>query len=292
MGGTLSLTLTLTLTLTCRLPWPGCRPSLLALAWGAQGYERAYGIAGCAGRGRGGCFMVGTEGVPVARAAGGTGRPLGAARSRSALEPLRGRLFRALWMAALASSIGSWMLGVTVMWRMAALTDSALLVALVQTVGSLAVVALAVPAGAISDLWPRKTILVFTQAWAAASAVVFAVVAALGLLDPAAILILTFSISLATTLGWPAWQMTLPEVALPAPMPAAVALNSAQWNIAQVLGPLLTGFQQSFNRLCLSLPRSSSQRGIQLSDIPFPTWLTVLSLLDRLGFWRRGERFE
>ncbi|MCL6092097.1 MAG: MFS transporter [Actinobacteria bacterium] len=163
------------------------------------------------------------------------------APSRSAWDPLRGPLFRVLWAAALASSMGSWVEGVTVMWRMAALTGSPLLVSLVQTAGSLAIVALAVPAGAISDLWPRKVVLALTQGWAVATMVVFAVAAALGVLGPVVILVLTFSLGLATTLGWPAWQMTLPEVALPTQMPAAVALNSAQWNIAQVLGPLLTG---------------------------------------------------
>ena len=160
----------------------------------------------------------------------------------SAWDPLRGPLFRVLWAAALASSMGSWVEGVTVMWRMAALTGSPLLVSLlVQTAGSLAIVALAVPAGAISDLWPRKVVLALTQGWAVATMVVFAVAAALGVLGPVVILVLTFSLGLATTLGWPAWQMTLPEVALPTQMPAAVALNSAQWNIAQVLGPVLTG---------------------------------------------------
>lgn len=180
-------------------------------------------------------------GATMVRAVGARERPVGHGGSRSAWDPLRGRLFRVLWIAALASSMGSWIEGVTVMWRMAALTGSPLLVALVQTSGSLAIVSLAVPAGAIADLWARKSILVVTQAWAVSTMVAFAAAASFGFLDPVVILALTFSLGLATTLGWPAWQMTLPEVALPTQMPAAVALNSAQWNLAQVLGPLFTG---------------------------------------------------
>jgi len=164
-----------------------------------------------------------------------------APRAASAWEPLRQPLFRILWAAALASSLGSWIEGVTVTWRMAALTGSPLLVSLVQTAGSVAVVLLAIPAGAISDLWGRRSVLLFTQAWAALTMVLFVLAAVSGRLGPVVILSLTFSLGLATTLGWPAWQMTLPEVALPTQMPAAVALNSAQWNVAQVLGPVVTG---------------------------------------------------
>lgn len=164
-----------------------------------------------------------------------------ALRAASAWEPLRQPLFRVLWAAALASSLGSWIEGVTVTWRMAALTGSPLLVSLVQTAGSVAVVVLAIPAGAISDLLGRRSVLLFTQAWAALTMVLFVLAAVSGRLGPVVILSLTFSLGLATTLGWPAWQMTLPEVALPSQMPAAVALNSAQWNVAQVLGPVVTG---------------------------------------------------
>ncbi len=171
----------------------------------------------------------------------GVGRVLARPGGGSPWELLSGRVFRALWVAALASSMGSWIEGVAVMWKMAELTDSPLLVALVQTAGSLAIVTLAVPGGAISDLWPRRAILAVTQGWAVATALALALSAALGLLDPAVIIVLTFSLGLATTLGWPAWQVTLPEVALPTQMPAAVALNSAQWNIAQLLAPALTG---------------------------------------------------
>ncbi len=196
-----------------------------------------------------------TEGTLEPGQGDGTGRPPRGKRSRRAgvarvpgrsggespWELLGGSLFRALWVAALASSMGSWVEGVTVMWRMAELTGSPLLVSLVQTAGSLAIVTLAVPGGAISDLWARKSILAVTQAWAVATTLALALTAAFGLLGPVVIIALTFSLGLATTLGWPAWQVTLPEVALPTQMPAAVALNSAQWNIAQLLAPALTG---------------------------------------------------
>src|SRR5579875_4173094 len=115
------------------------------------------------------------RGAVVPRTAG---QPTNAAPSRSAWDPLRGRLFRILWAAALASSLGSWVEGVTVMWRMADLTRSPLLVSLVQTAGSLAIVTLAVPGGAISDLWARKSILAVTQAWAVATTLALALTAA------------------------------------------------------------------------------------------------------------------
>jgi len=62
-------------------------------------------------------------------------------------EPLRQPLFRALWLAALASNVGTWMHEVGADWLMTSLSTSPLLVSLVETAASLPVVLLSLAAG-------------------------------------------------------------------------------------------------------------------------------------------------
>src|SRR5258708_38527951 len=70
-----------------------------------------------------------------------------ASQSASVWSPLRHSVFRALWIASIVSNLGSWMQDVGESWLMTSLTLSPVLVALVETAGSLPVVLAALPAG-------------------------------------------------------------------------------------------------------------------------------------------------
>src|SRR5262245_19973394 len=67
-------------------------------------------------------------------------------------SPLAEPIFRALWIATVASNIGTWMQDVGESWLMVSLTTSPILVALVETAGSLPIVLLALPAGALAGV--------------------------------------------------------------------------------------------------------------------------------------------
>src|SRR5713101_7807577 len=97
--------------------------------------------------------------------------------AESAWTPLSHPIFRALWIAALVSNIGTWMQNVGAAWLMTSLAPSPTMVALVQTATSLPVFMLALPAGALADVIDRRRLLLWTQAWMLAAAL------ALGLLS-------------------------------------------------------------------------------------------------------------
>src|SRR6266516_7613424 len=86
-------------------------------------------------------------------------------RLASAWSPLRESVFRALWIATVVSNIGTWMQDVGESWLMTSLTPSPVLVALVETFGSLPVVLIALPAGALADIVDRRRLLLFMQGW-------------------------------------------------------------------------------------------------------------------------------
>src|SRR5215813_10189401 len=110
----------------------------------------------------------------------------------SSLAPLRVPVFRALWIATIASSLGTWMQDVGESWLMVSLTKSPVLVALVETFGSLPVVLLALPAGALADVIDRRRLLLITQTWMLAVATVMGVSTLSGVMTPWLLLLLTF----------------------------------------------------------------------------------------------------
>ncbi len=94
--------------------------------------------------------------------------------------PLRLPLFRALWLAAIASNVGTWMQSVGAAWLMTKLAPSPLLVALVQTAATLPVFLVALPAGALADAVDRRRLLLVTQSWMLAAAAILGVITLLG----------------------------------------------------------------------------------------------------------------
>src|SRR5215813_7422046 len=117
-------------------------------------------------------------------------------KSLSPWSPLAEPIFRALWIATVASNIGTWMQDVGESWLMVSLTTSPMLVALVETAGSLPIVLLALPAGALADVIDRRRLLLITQSWMLASAALMGALTLAGIVTPWLLLLLTFTLGL------------------------------------------------------------------------------------------------
>ncbi len=76
----------------------------------------------------------------------------------SAFEPLRERTFRRIWSASILANFGQLIHGVGAAWEMTRLASSASMVALVQTALMLPLMLIAVPAGAMADMFDRRRI--------------------------------------------------------------------------------------------------------------------------------------
>ena len=159
----------------------------------------------------------------------------------SALSPLREPLFRSLWIAAVISYTGSWMQNVATGWLMTSLTRSPMWVALVQVAVSLPVLLIALPAGALADIIDRRKFLLFTQSLMVAAATILGVMTLTGTVTPQILLVFTFLLGVGAVMNDPAWQSLTPDLVPPNQLAAAVALNSAGFNIARAVGPALGG---------------------------------------------------
>ena len=167
--------------------------------------------------------------------------PVPARTHGSAWDPLREPLFRSLWIASVITYIGKWMQMVGAAWLMTQLTMSPLMVGLVQAAMMLPVFLVILPAGAVADMVDRRRYLLFTQAWMVGAAGILGVLTLLGYVTPWILLIFTFVLGLGAVINDPAWQAITPEIASPQNFAAAVALNSAAFNVARAVGPALGG---------------------------------------------------
>src|SRR5438552_12793173 len=124
----------------------------------------------------------------------------------SAWAPLYNSVFRALWIATVVSNIGTWMQDVGESWLMTSLTPSRVLVSLVETAGSLPVVLVALPAGALADIVDRRRLLLVMQIWMFVAAGVMGLLALMGDMTPARLLALTFLLGVGSAMSNPVWQ--------------------------------------------------------------------------------------
>lgn len=166
---------------------------------------------------------------------------LSAQPGASAWAPLRERLFRAMWIAAIISYIGTWMQAVGAGWMMAVLTMSPLMVGLVQAAVALPVFLVILPAGALADMVDRRRLLLITQGWMVLASGTLGVLTLLHVVTPWILLGFTFLLGLGAVMNDPAWQAITPELVPHEQHAAAVALNSAGFNVARAIGPALGG---------------------------------------------------
>lgn len=159
----------------------------------------------------------------------------------NAFAPLRERTFRNIWTASLLSNFGQLILGVGAAWEMTRLSNSPTMVALVQSAMMLPMMLVAVPAGAIADMFDRRKTAMAGLAFASLSAAVLTTLAILGLTTPWMLLIFCCLIGAGVALYAPAWQASVTEQVQPEHVPAAVALGAVSYNIARSFGPAVGG---------------------------------------------------
>jgi len=159
----------------------------------------------------------------------------------SSLAPLKGPVFRMLWLAWLAANVTMWMNDVAAAWLMTTLTDSAVMVALVQAASTLPVFVLGLPSGALADIVDRRRYFAVTQLWVASVAVVLCGASLAGALSAPLLLALTFANGIGLAMRWPVFAAIVPEVVPRHELPAALALNGVAMNMSRVIGPVLAG---------------------------------------------------
>ncbi|HPE59459.1 MAG: MFS transporter [Thiothrix sp.] len=159
----------------------------------------------------------------------------------SALSPFKHRTFAIMWLAALISNIGTWMHSVGASWLMTDLSPSPLLISLVQSAAMLPMFLFALPAGALADIFNRRTLLLLTNGFMFVAAILFAILVWRGEATALWLLLLTFCLGAGTAFMAPAWQAVIPRMVPREDLPQAIALGGISMNLSRAVGPAVAG---------------------------------------------------
>jgi MFS family permease len=160
----------------------------------------------------------------------------------STWRPLRQSMFRNILIAGFVSDIGTFMQGVGAAWLMVSKGAGPLLVALTQTASALPFFLLALPAGAVGDIFDRRKVILITEVWMFSMAAMLAVLTVFHLMTAWLLLFLTFALSVGDAFESPPWRAVLPELVPQDELMPAIALNGIEFNLARAVGPALGGF--------------------------------------------------
>jgi MFS family permease len=153
------------------------------------------------------------------------------------------RDFRLLWLGAQLSSIGTWMQKVAQAWLIVTLTGtaSAFYLGLDSFVGEVPILLFTLIGGVVADRANRRHLLLGSQFVQMAAAFALAALVFTDRIHVWQILALSFLTGVAQAFGGPAYQSLIPSLIPKETLPNAIALNSIQFNLARVIGPVIAG---------------------------------------------------
>ncbi len=133
------------------------------------------------------------------------------------------------------------MQGVAQPWLVLSLTSSSFLVGFDAFAGHLPSMIFLIPGGILADRGDRKKIMITSQWVQLLSAALIAVGLAFGYSNVWLIIFLSFCVGTAQAFSFPAYQALVTSLIPKEHLANAISLNSLQFNVTRVIGPILAG---------------------------------------------------
>jgi MFS family permease len=160
---------------------------------------------------------------------------------RVTLRALRHRNFQLFFGGQLASLIGTWMQTIAQSWLVYRLTASSLLLGAVGFAGQIPVFLIAPIGGATADRHNRHRLVIATQVTSMLLAFVLAGLTLSGTVQVWHIFVLAALLGVVNSFDIPARQSFLVDMVGKEDLMNAIALNSAMFNGARIIGPAIAG---------------------------------------------------
>ncbi len=159
----------------------------------------------------------------------------------AALRAFANRDFRLFWSGQGVSLIGTWMQAVAQSWLVLELTNSPFRLGLVGTLQFAPMLALSFFAGALADRLPKRRLIIASQSVLCVQALVLAGLVHLGHVQYWHVAVMATIYGIANTVDMPTRQSFVAQIVGKESLRSAIALNSAMFNGARVVGPALAG---------------------------------------------------
>lgn len=131
-------------------------------------------------------------------------------------------------------------------WLVLSLTNSPLLLGLDQFLGDIPIFLFSLVGGVLADRIDRRYILIGSQVVQMCSAATLAILVWTKHVQIWEILTLSFVVGTAQSFGGPAYSALVPSLVEKEDVPNAIALNSIQFNLARVIGPVVGGLAMKY----------------------------------------------
>jgi MFS family permease len=152
------------------------------------------------------------------------------------------RNYRIFWIGAFLSNVGTWMQAVAQGWLVLQLTDSSFWLGLDGFMATAPGFFLTLAGGVFADLVDRRRLLLLTQVVAGLAAVSLATLIWLDLINVWLVLAFSTLTGSCMAMAGPSYQAMTFDLVGRQDLANAVALNSAQFQLSRVVGPMLAGF--------------------------------------------------
>lgn len=185
--------------------------------------------------------------------------PLHATRTQSPFAPLRSRNYRIYLSGQTLASVGAWMQGIAQDWLVLRLTHSSTAVGLTLAFQFLPMLLFGVHGGLLADRYPKRRILLTTQAINTSFALALAALIVTGTVRVEYVWTLALAGGFVFAVDAPTRQAFVTEVVPQEYLRGAVSLNAAVFQSTRLVGPALasvligtvgTGWVFAANALC------------------------------------------
>ncbi len=159
----------------------------------------------------------------------------------SPITALKHRNYRLFWFGQMVSLIGTWMQATGQSWLVLILTDSPFLLGLISALQFAPVLIFSLIAGAVADRVPKRRMLVITQTVLMLLAFILSVLTLTGRVRYWHIAALATLLGITNAFDGPTRQSFVVEMVGKGDLMNAIALNSAIFNVARIVGPAVSG---------------------------------------------------
>jgi len=158
---------------------------------------------------------------------------------RTNFHALTHKNFRLFWLGQCVSLIGTWMQNVGQSWLVLSITGSPYLLGLIGTFQFAPFMFFSLFAGVAVDRFPKKKIILMTQLMSMILALVLSYLVFSGHVQYWHIVVIAIILGITNTIDMPTRQSFVMEIAGKEDLMNAIALNSATFNLARIIGPAI-----------------------------------------------------